>query len=234
MGSYPTSPRAAFIAWCQGRAPTWVTNALSIGLSAERASEYETAVADAVAAIAAQETAHQAAKMATEAASASVSVLRTMTGENVKTIRAFAAVSSEPENVYQLAQIPAPASPSPVPPPAQPTDIKVTIDPSSGALTLRWKASNPAGAAGTSYIVRRRAEGEPSFSFIGVTGSKSFTDETFIAGPDSVEYTVQGTRSGINGPLSSIFLVRFGALPGGAGFQAFVTEQVGSSAKLAA
>jgi hypothetical protein len=86
--------------------------------------------------------------------------------------------------------------------------------------------------------VRRRIPGETSFGFIGVTGTKTFTDSTFAAGPDTVEYTVQGARSGVSGPLSNIFLIRFGSGEGGAGdgsFQAFVTEQPGTGgSKMAA
>lgn len=40
-------------------------------------------------------------------------------------------------------------------------------------------------------------------------------DDSFIAGPDSVQYTVQGTRSNQLGPVSPIFTVSFGRLPDG-------------------
>ena len=83
------------------------------------------------------------------------------------------------------------------------------------ALTLRWKASNPAGTSGTSYIIRRKLPSETQFQFIGVSGKKEFVDDTLIAGPDSVQYTVQGQRADSSGPLSPIFVVNFGRLPGG-------------------
>jgi hypothetical protein len=237
MGTYPTSPRSAFLSWCQAHAPVWVDEATSVGLSAEKTAEYTAATAEAAAKLLAQEQAQQAAKMATEAAGAAFATLRSLTGENVRSIRSFAESSGDPLAVYQLAQIPSPANPKPVPPPAKPTDLTVAIDPSSGALTLRWKASNPPNGNGTGYIVRRRAQGQSQFSFIGVAASKSFTDSSFIAGPDSVSYTVQGTRSGLSGPLSNIFTVNFGAAPGGDGLQAFVTDEgsgSGGGAKLAA
>ena len=41
------------------------------------------------------------------------------------------------------------------------------------------------------------------------------------------------TRSGVNGPMSSVFVVNFGVPAGGGSIQAFVTEQA-SGAKLAA
>jgi hypothetical protein len=91
----------------------------------------------------------------------------------------------------------------------------------SGNLTLRWTAANPAGTSGTSYIIRRRLPSESEFSFIGVSGRKEFVDDSLIAGPDSVLYTVQGQRADSSGPLSPIFTVNFGRLPSG-GFTASV------------
>ncbi len=46
-------------------------------------------------------------------------------------------------------------------------------------------------------------------------------DDTLIAGPDSVQYTVQGQRADSSGPLSPIFTVNFGQARGG-GFAASV------------
>ena len=47
-------------------------------------------------------------------------------------------------------------------------------------------------------------------------GGESRVDDTLIAGPDSVQYTVQGQRADSSGPVSEIFTVNFGQLPGGA------------------
>jgi hypothetical protein len=119
------------------------------------------------------------------------------------------------EPLLQIRRVPPPSPPSPAPPPAQPTDLTVTLDASGGNLTLRWKGANPTGTSGTSYIIKRRLPGESEFSFIGVSGKKEFIDDTLIAGPDSVQYTVQGQRADSSGPLSPIFVVNFGQAPGG-------------------
>ncbi|HYF15375.1 MAG TPA: hypothetical protein VD971_09925 [Phycisphaerales bacterium] len=81
---------------------------------------------------------------------------------------------------------------------------------STGAVELRWRSNNPTGTSGTSYIVRRRLSPTEEFAFVGVTGERRFVDNTFIAGPDSVQYTVQGQRADSAGPLSEILAVRFG------------------------
>ena len=104
-----------------------------------------------------------------------------------------------------------------MPPPGQPTNITVSLTPITGALTLKWKCTNPTGAAGTSYIVRRMLPGG-AWEFIGVTGKKEFIDSTLIAGPDSVQYTVQAQRSDSSGPISEGLTVNFGRLPDGAMF----------------
>ncbi len=98
-----------------------------------------------------------------------------------------------------------------------------TLDASGGNLTLRWKAANPAGTSGTSYIIRRRLPGESEFAFIGVSGKKEFVDDSVSFGPEvregihapAVQYTVQGQRADSSGPLSPIFTVNFGQAPGG-------------------
>ncbi|MFN0137051.1 MAG: hypothetical protein ACKVS9_13150 [Phycisphaerae bacterium] len=54
-----------------------------------------------------------------------------------------------------------------------------------------------------------------------MAGEKELTDDTLIAGPNSVQYTVQGQRAGSSGPLSPTFTVNFGQAPG-AGFSATV------------
>ncbi len=216
MSTYPAAPRADFLQWCQSHAPVFTAGAAAIGLTPAQATEFQTLTADAAAALLAQEEAKQAAKVATQVAQNAFSALMTNAGLTVKTIRAFAEQSATPATVYAAAQIPAPASPSPAPPPAQPTGLTVTLRPQTGALELRWKASNPAGTSGTSYLIRRRLPGETGWTVIGVSGKKFFVDDTLVAGADWVHYIVQGQRAGSSGPLSQVFVVTFGIAPGGA------------------
>jgi hypothetical protein len=216
MSTYPTSPRSAFLEWCQAHENVFVDNAAAIGLTVPQANAFKSATDAAAAATLAQEQAKQAAKVATQTVEDAFNTLRTNAGDTVRTIRAFAENSGKPLTAYNTAQIPPPAPPSPAPPPAQPGDLSVLLDPPTGALTLRWKASNPAGTSGTSYIIKRRVPGESEFRFLGVSGKKEFVDDTLVAGPDSVQYTVQGQRADSSGPVSPVFTVNFGRLPDGA------------------
>ncbi|MBI5864616.1 MAG: fibronectin type III domain-containing protein [Planctomycetes bacterium] len=111
----------------------------------------------------AQEQAKQAYRVATQETNGAFAALRATAGDDVRLIRAYAESQSKPEVVYNTAQIPPPAAPTPIPPPGQPTDLTVTLAPSTGELTLRWKVTNPPGASGTSYIIRRRLPGESEF-----------------------------------------------------------------------
>ncbi len=99
---------------------------------------------------------------------------------------------------------------------------------------LSWKCTNPVGATGTTYQVRRRVEATGDFAYIGSVGSKKFTDDTLPAGSSQVTYQIQAVRSTAVGAWAQ-FNVNFG-VSGGAGaggaMTAFVTES--APAKLAA
>ncbi|HYE62470.1 MAG TPA: fibronectin type III domain-containing protein [Phycisphaerales bacterium] len=108
-------------------------------------------------------------------------------------------------------QSPQPCKPQPASAPAQPKELAARLISGDGALEISWKARNPRGTQGTTYIVRRRLAGEREFSFLGVTGAKRFTDNTVPAGVTGVEYTVQGQRADVSGPWSPILSVALGS-----------------------
>ncbi len=214
MGTYPDAPRAEFLGWCQTHEKIFVDNAAALGLTPAQTTAFKTATDGTTAALTNQEQVKQAAKVATQEAADAFTTLRASAGETVGLIKAFAESQPDPNVVYNLAQIPPPAQPTPWPPPGQPTHLTVTLDPALGALTLHWKAANPPGTTGTSYIVTRRLAGESTFSVVGVTGQKQFTDQTVPAGQTSVQYLVQGQRADSRGPVSTILTVNFGKAPG--------------------
>src|SRR6266536_2739204 len=110
----------------------------------------------------------------------------------IKQIRAKAATDGG--GVYLLAQIPAPATPTPVPAPGTPTVFSATLNP-DGSLKLKWKCANPAGAGGTTYQIARRSGATGEFVAIGVAGTRSFTDTAVPAGVASVTYGIVAVRS---------------------------------------
>jgi hypothetical protein len=220
------------VAFVDAHIPIWTVAPANVGLTPAQVSSLSTQLNNTSGAIENRNQAVNAAKAATLEQNEQGSDLRSLAAACIRSIKTYAEAQAKPALVYAEAQIDPPAPPGPTPPPGQPTDLSVAIDPSSGALNLKWKCTNP--AAGTGYIIRRRAVGESEWTFVGVTGTKDFADTTFSAGPDAVQYTVQGTRSGVNGPLSSIFTINFGVPGDGDSFMVTsVTEGV-QGAKLAA
>ncbi|MCC6907026.1 MAG: hypothetical protein IT430_03715 [Phycisphaerales bacterium] len=216
MGTYPVSPREDFLAWCNAHTQTFIDHAAAIGATPAQTAGFKVATENAANALTDLDIARGAAESATANTNLKFAELRKKAAEMVRSIRTFAENTGNP-GVYVIANIPAPQPPQPAPPPAQPTDLTVSLDPTSGAPVLVWKASNPAGTQGTSYIIRRRTAVAADFEFVGVTGAKKFTDDSFFAGPDMVQYTVQGQRSDVAGPVSPIFTINFGRVGGGGG-----------------
>ena len=120
--------------------------------------------------------------------------------------------TSAGDSVYSLAQIPSPATPSPLPAPGKPTDFSITLD-ALGALSLKWKCANPKGSSGTMYQIWRRIGPDGEFTHVGGSGTKRFVDETLPAGSTRVTYQIQAVRSTAVGPLAR-FDVNFGVMGG--------------------
>ncbi|MBX3385117.1 MAG: fibronectin type III domain-containing protein [Phycisphaeraceae bacterium] len=208
MSTYPRD-RDQFLVWAEAHVDLWLANATQIGLTNAQASEFKNTVGAMRESVTAQQIARDAAKSATMTAKVSENSTRGLTGDLVRTIRAFAIASNDP-NVYALAQIPAPASKSPVPPPGQPFDFRVELN-STGSITLRWKANNPAGSANVVYFIQRRLVNQSNFSIVGAVGERAFTDETLPIGSDGAVYIVTPQRGGTQGQPSRQLLVAFGS-----------------------
>lgn len=229
MTTYPIR-RADFTVWGQSHAETFSANAVAIGLTPAQALAFSDAISLLQTASVAQDKARDNAKAATEGVNDAFAAAKQITGETLKRIRLFAETTNNP-NVYQVANIPSPSAPSPVPPPGTPTDFKIELD-TSGAITLKFKCQNPSNGGGVTYLVRRKLPGENTFSIIGSSGKRSYTDPTLPAGVTSAEYTIQAQRAGKLGPVSLAVLVRIGSGagggPGGVGLSTMSTFSVGN------
>jgi hypothetical protein len=70
-----------------------------------------------------------------------------------------------------------------------------------------------------------------------VGAGQAYTDNAFVAGPDSVQYTIQGQRSDRAGQQCPAFTINFGIQPGQGGAGTLKIESTsggGKGAKLAA
>lgn len=229
MGVVPDS-RLGKIEFYEAHIAPWTTNAAAVGLTPASVTALGTLTTQARAAFNAAEAARQAAKAATQNFYDKVRAMHSGPGagqDMIDTIRVFAETKNEP-NVYNLAQIPPPATPGVTPPPGTPFEFTVGLL-QNGALELKWKCNNPSGTQGTIYEVMRKI-GSGSFVFVGASGVKVFTDETIPAGSSPCTYQITAVRSTSRGNPAQ-FTVNFGI--GGPGLTiANVTE--GGSVKLAA
>ncbi|HMN40835.1 MAG TPA: hypothetical protein PKE29_08300 [Phycisphaerales bacterium] len=193
--------------------PVWATAPTTIGLTAAMVTSMTNLTKAARDAYTSQQNAKTAAKNATVAWHNAVSAMRANGSDLVATIKAYAMTTNNP-NVYTIAQIPPPAAPQPAPAPGQPTNITVGLE-SSGAITLRWKATNAAANAGTFFSIVRKLSGESMFMLVGNTGEKSWTDVTLAQGTPGATYIIQGHRGAIDGTPSEQIGVQFGVGGGG-------------------
>ncbi len=217
----------AFMTFLATHADLWDTNHAALGISATASAAYKSLASTAQGNYNAQVTAYNKAKGATATQKGTTQDARQMTADLIRSIEVFAAAQADPTAVYTLAQIPAPAVPSPAPPPGTPNDFKVGLN-DDGSVLLSWKCPNPIGTQGTIYEVRRKPAGPSAFTFIGATGVRKFTDDTLMSGSSPVTYQVTAVRSTQRGEPAS-FNVTFGVGGGGIAV-ATITETAGVAA----
>ena len=198
------------MSWCQAHTEIFTTSSAAIGLTSQEAVDFEANTNGYATALGEVEKARIALRLAVDNADAQYTLMRRSMSQAVSDIRYFALQQPDPQVVYNLAQVPPRAQASTLPPPGRPTDFSVELLDSTGAIQLRWKCQNPQGTSGTSYMIRRRLPTETNFTIIGVSGERRFVDNTFVAGPDSVEYTVQAQRADRAGLESAIYTINFG------------------------
>jgi len=145
MSVVPT-PKVAKIEFYENHVSPWSSNAVAIGTTAAEVTALQTKTTAARDAYNDALSARDAAKAATLAFDNAVAAMADAGADIIKQIRAKAATAGT--SVYVLAQIPAPATPTPVGPPGTPYDFGVELL-GDGSLELRWRCINPAGSVGT-------------------------------------------------------------------------------------
>jgi hypothetical protein len=201
------------IAFFLSKIAPWTANSTAIGSSSAAITALNTLVTTAQTKMADQVTAEAAAKTATATADDAVASMVLAGQDVIKNIRAKAANTANPQTVYDLAQIPAPAAPTPVSTLGTPTDFKVQLE-ADGSVTVIYKCSSPR-ASGVIYQIWRRLESETEFTYLGGTGEKKFTDTTLPAGSATTVYKIQAVRSTAKGAWG-ICTVMFGVNSEGA------------------
>jgi hypothetical protein len=216
--------RTESIEFCEVHAPVWAANAAGLGLSPAVCAAFTAATDEARMKYDDALKARDAAKAATASSNDSIREMKSDAATLVRTIKAFAEASANPQAVYNLAQIPAPLPPAPLPLPGKPTNLSVTLLP-TGAVQLSWDAENAAASSGAFYNIARKLPGAANFVGIGgapgsTTQSRrmTFTDASVptSAAAAGVQYIIQGQRGTSQGLPSDAVVVQFGTdTPGG-------------------
>ena len=213
------------IEYCEGHTTVWGANAVAIGTTPAAVTDLTTKTTDARAAYLAQQVAQSAAKAATNTFNMAVAAMAAAAADIIKQVRVKASTAGD--SIYSLAEIPVPATPTPVGPLGKSGDFTVELDSTTGALNLKWKNTNPRGATGVIYQIWRKLGVDGDFTYVGGVGEKKYTDNDLPAGTACVQYQVQAVRSTSVGPLA-LFVVNVGTRGG------TVSVVEGTPAKLAA
>jgi hypothetical protein len=191
------------------KSEVWKIQPEDIGLTDTRVTALKAANAVAAAAYTSLIAKRDAAENATSIFNNACRTVRQLAGQCVRSIDAFAIASPDPAAVWDEASIPAPKTPGTLPPPGQPTDFTAGID-GNGALTIKWKCSNPRGVSGVIYQITRRLNNTGAYTFLDTVGAKKFVDGTIPAGTFAVSYKVVGKHGQQVGTVSDQFTVQFG------------------------
>lgn len=208
MSTIPQNPDDAIL-WLTDHLATWGPNPTGVGLSELDLTAMQAALDSAIAARAQTVATRQAAKTATADYHNKLKDMRSATSLRVAKIRTYARGTADPDAVYTLAEIPAPATPTEAPPPAQVTDFRVALE-EGGALRVSFKCANPPRVSGVTYRVERQDAPQTPFTFLVNAKEKSFEDASFPNTSPLITYRVTSQSSTKDGP-TSYFTVRYGA-----------------------
>lgn len=214
MGIVPDSKQGK-VTFFRSKIAPWTSAATAIGTTPEAVTALDALVTTAEEKLAAQTSAEGAYRAAVEEAKQAIEAMATAGAGIISAIRTKGRTDS---GVWALAQIPAPATPSPVGSPGTPYKLKVELNP-NGSVGMTFKCDNPRGCDGVIYQVYRKLQPGDAYQYVGGTGSRKFVDTSVPAGVPSVMYAIQGTRSTAIGTEAE-FVVNFGV---GAGGTAIVT-----------
>lgn len=134
-----------------------------------------------------------AARAATIEKQDALGELRTLGGQLIKIIRAFAIQTDDP-GVYAAAGIPAPKQPEPISP-VNPSDLTFRLD-TSGALEVRWKGVKSNGTMFTVWRSVTPGPNEPATPLapLASVGEKEFLDTTIPPGAVSATYVIRALK----------------------------------------
>ena len=127
----------------------------------------------------------------------------------IRTIKAFAESSANPDAVYALAQIPPPAQGSPGQPPDVPTNLTADIS-AAGELTLHWDATTSGPSTGVFFIIARKNPGQAAFTTLVGTAEKAFIAPGFTGCDGVVQYRIMAVRGSLSSDWGEVIAIDLG------------------------
>ncbi len=198
----------------ESHAPIWSSQGSGIGLSSGQTAELVARTAEARAAHAELVAIRAAAQSATQKWYDAWGRMADVGREDIRLIKAFAESRPNPLSVYTAAQVDPPATPGGAgtgPLPGTPTNLRVALNPATGALTIGWKCAG--GDGHPIYLVTRQLASQSAPTFLTATADKRITDTTLgtlDAASLPVSYFITCKRGARSGQTASI-TVRVGA-----------------------
>lgn len=214
----------------EARLAQWAGSAAAIGILPAQAAQIATMTNAARATFNAQQTAANASKAATASFHVKADEMAEFGADLIKTIKAFAETTNNP-NVYALANIPAPAAPTPAGAPTAPTALDATMN-ADGTITLKWKGLLEARQF---FSIWRQLPGQNAPTQIGSIAAKSFVDTSVPRGLSQVVYSVRAHRDTLVSEPSDNIVVYFGAVSGSdpQNFESPIAGSIGGIAEAA-
>jgi len=200
--------RIARLEWFEQRLAAWLADPAAIGLTPDQITQLQSEIDAARTTYTTQQQARNDAMSATVAFYNNEDALAADGRDLIKAIKAFAETSNDP-NVYVLANVPPPADPTPAGDPGTPTNITTFLS-TIGHIKLAWKATDAAASSGAYVIIERRLNDEQTFTLLGTTGTKTFTDTTVPLGTRQATYVITPKRGDRTGAPSNQVTVQFG------------------------
>jgi hypothetical protein len=167
------------VAFFESRESDWSSNAVAIGTTAGAVTSLTTKVTTAKAKLLGVVTAKANLKTAVAEAQSAVRDMGQAGADIIRQIRTKAAIDGD--GVYVLADIPAPATPSPVAPAGHADRLQGRAQRRRVAQAV-VEVPEPFGVVGTTYQIARKTGAVGAFVPLTTVGTRSFTDTTVPAG----------------------------------------------------
>ena len=210
MGSNLPSERRQALNWLEARIATWVANPTGIGLTSAAVIDLSQQVVNTRAAFTSVTAIRAEAKNETVTANGIADGMHMAAGPVIANIKNFADNQTNPQLIYDAANISPQSPPSPTPAPATPTNLKANLG-SNGSVFISWDGT---GATGTLYEVYRRVDGETGFTLLGNVDAKTkeFNDATLPLGTTFATYQIRAVRADTQSLFSTQFNIQFGPI----------------------